>query len=207
MRISVIVIILLILFSTIITIIKVAGQTQIRDHMDQIAPIIAVVREFERVDDHWCWRGLCSGQTPFQEVLTRLPDTTMFDDIVVTSGESATWTWVKAPSLLAIASRAPDTDHLGSLAIVFHEHRVTVLDVMLLFGAPLTIDSDSIGSERILNICLLNNVCVTSIVPSGTLTPDAYIESMFFEVADNMQDNVRYVHYGWRGFMDYRTHK
>lgn len=201
-------VLLLMLFAAIISSIRAAGQPSLKDHIEEVAPTVAVFREFQYTHNHWCWRGLCLGETTFVDATVRMRDSTVFSDISKASPEpSLAWLWMNDPYLFTVLSRDPSTDSLASFVFAIQNETFTLIDAILLFGKPQTIEAQvaSSDSDLYMTICLAFDVCVTVIQPPGMVSPESIVTGVTFVTKAASQPESAYHLHGmrWHGFADY----
>jgi hypothetical protein len=192
-----------VLFAVAISGVRMLGA---RASDGKAASTMTILREFAFVDDRWCWRELCLGQTPYAEATIRLRDKSVFSDIINAIDSSLIgWGWMNDPSLFTMLARQRGTQHISRFAFTARGSRFSLADAIRLFGTPEDVYIQSIGSDLAIQICFAHKVCVTTTQPTGKLTPSTTISGIDYVTVEAFNARLAYgtETKQWRGFLNY----
>jgi len=169
---------------------------------------IAMLRESQYIDGHWCWRGLCLGQTTFEEAATRLRDKAVFGDLFNIQDQgtlSLVWEWREQPYWYDVLARARDDDRLSRHNVNIGDRSMTMADAIRLFGTPTTVFVQVIEVGFSVEVCFEREVCAQIAGWNAFLTPHSVITEIDFMTAEARQAQDVYASEptAWRGFSNY----
>lgn len=169
---------------------------------------IAMLRESQYIDGHWCWRGLCLGQTPFDEAVKRLHDKAVFGDLFNIQDQgilSLVWEWREQPYWYDVLARARDDDRLARHHFNIGDRSITMADAIFLFGTPTLVFVQVMDLGFAVEVCFERDVCALIAGWEASLTPHSVVTEIDFMTAEARQAQKVYTAEpsDWRGFTNY----
>lgn len=186
----------------------IAGARVIGAMLPMRTEAMQVVQEVRFTTAGWCWRGLCLGTDTIHKAEVQFSQSDTFNDLMSVNAVPDSllqWRWKANEHRRGSFNQVPNSGNLSLLVFAMEFDRLTLGEVVTLFGVPreLFVQASGVGNDLVFRICFAHGVCAWVVQSETRLRPRSVMHSIdFFNAPTEPISGVTAPEL-WRGFTSY----